>query len=93
MADNATTTATVQTASDKGIVSEAIGRIDKVRWLLALLDDVTDNADEIHLEGDAIFGFKQAMRDARNELQDAREALEQIAYRAPQLSEVKTGVS
>lgn len=86
MTDNATTTATTQTASDKGIVSEAIGRIDKVRWLLALLDDVTDHAEEIHLEGDAVIGFKQAMLDARNELQDARESLEQICYSVPRLS-------
>ena len=93
MADNATTMATAQTASDKGIVSEALGCIDKVRWLLALLDDITDNADEIHLERAAVFGLKQAVRDSRNELQNAREALEHICYAVPRLSRVSSRVS
>ena len=93
MAETAVITAKAQTANDKGIVAEALGRIDKVRWLLALLDDITDHANEIHLEGDAVTGFKQAMLDARNELQNAREALEQIVYSVPRLSRVSSRVS
>ena len=93
MAGTAVITAKAQTANDKGIVAEALGRIDKVRWMLALLDDVTDHAEEIHLEGDAVIGFKQAMLDARNELQNAREALEHICYAVPRLSRVSSRVS
>lgn len=93
MAGTAVITAKAQTANDKGIVAEALGRIDKVRWMLALLDDVTDHAEEIHLEGDAVIGFKQAMLDARNELQNAREALEHICYAVPRLSRASGSVS
>lgn len=85
MTSNPTTTAPAQTASDKGIVAEALGRIDKVRWMLALLDDITDYAGEVHLEGDSVIGLKQAMLDARNELQEARETLEKIVYSVPHL--------
>lgn len=93
MAGTTVITAKAQTANDKGIVAEALGRIDKVRWMLALLDDVTDHAEEIHLEGDAIIGLKQAMLDARNELQNAREALEHICYAVPRLSRASSRVS
>ncbi len=91
MAENTTITAKPSTANDKGIVAEALGRIDKVRWMLALLDDVTDHAEEIHLEGDAVIGFKQAMLDARNELQGARETLEHIVYSVPRLNRAMAG--
>ncbi|MBQ1539159.1 MAG: hypothetical protein IIZ58_01385 [Desulfovibrio sp.] len=91
MAGTAVITAKAQTANDKGIVAEALGRIDKVRWMLALLDDITDYAGEVHLEGDSVIGLKQALLDARNELQEARETLEHIVYSVPRLDRARAG--
>lgn len=61
-------------------IRSALGSIDKARLLLALLDDVTDSADEIRLSGDAVMGLKLALRQALDSLRDARETLERISY-------------
>ena len=91
MAEQEATSTTAQTANGKGIVSEALNSIDQARWMLALIDDITDHAEEIHLEGDAVIGFKQAMLNARTELQNARATLEQIAYSVPRLDRARAG--
>ena len=92
MAGNTTTTATARTeAEQRASVNEALGHIDRVRCFLALLDDVTDDADGISLTSDAMLGFKQAMIDARDRLLAAREALERIAYAPPKLDRARAG--
>ncbi len=79
-----TTTAEARTEeSHKAIVLTAFGHIDRARYLLARLSDITDSAEEIHLTDEAVFGFKQALLDTIDGLQDARETLEQIVH-APQ---------
>ena len=67
-------TATVTAGHDAGIRT-ALARIDRVRCLLAMLSDITDEAEGVHLTGEAVLGFKQTLIDAVNGLQDAREAL------------------
>lgn len=71
--------AEVTAGRDAGIRS-ALGSIDRAKLLLALLDDVTDSADEIRLSGDAVMGLKLALRQALDSLRDARETLERISY-------------
>lgn len=89
MAEHEATATTAQTANDRGTVSGALNSIDQARWMLALIDDITDHTEEIHLEGDAVIGFKQAMLNARTELQNARAKLEQIAYSVPRLDRTR----
>ena len=81
--------ATVKAGHDASIRS-ALGSIDKARLLLALLDDVTDSADEIRLSGDAVMGLKLALRQALDGLRDARETLGRIAYTPPRLGREAT---
>lgn len=69
---------------DAGIRS-ALGSIDQAKILLALLDDLTDSADEIRLSGDAVMGLKLALRQALDSLRDARETLGRISYAPPRL--------
>lgn len=83
---------TAAAGRDAGIRT-ALGRIDRVRCLLALLDDATDSAEEIRLSGEAVIGLKQALRDARASLQDAREALEGVAYAPLVLDRARTGTA
>ncbi len=85
-------TATVTAGRDAGIRT-ALARIDRVRLLLALLDDITDSAEEIRLSSEAVMGLKQALIDARAELQDARETLEQTAYAPVKLDRARTGAA
>lgn len=90
MAESTTTTANARTEADhKAIVRTALGRIDRVRYLLALFSDITDDAEEIHLAGEAVYGFKQSLLDAVNGLQDAREALEQVVCTPPKLDRAR----
>ena len=91
MAEHETTSTTAQTANGKGSIYEALGHIDKVSWMLALIDDITDHTEEIHLEGDAVLGFKQTMLDARDGLKAARNALEPIVHRVPHLDRARAG--
>lgn len=87
-----TTTATGATEAQKHSIHTALGSIDKARFLVALLDDATDHADEIHLEGDGMYGFKHAMLEIRDELQEARKALEEIVYRVPQIGTARGSI-
>lgn len=89
MAEMAGITAQAQTANGKGSIYEALGYIDKVNWMLALIDDITDHTEEIHLEGDAVLGFKQTLLDARDGLKAARNALEPIVHRVPHLDRAR----
>ena len=75
------------TTGHEGSIRAALGSIDRAWFLLALLDGATDSADEIRLTGEALLGFKQAMRDAVASLRKARETLEGVAYTPPKLAE------
>ena len=81
--------ATVTAGRDDSIRS-ALGSIDQARVLLALLDDLTDSADEIRLSGDAVMGLKLALRQALDGLRDARETLGRIAYAPPKIGSAGT---
>lgn len=81
------------TAGHEAGVRTALERIDRVRYLLALLSDITDEADGIHLTGASLFGLKQALLDAVDGLQGAREALEPVVYAPPKLDRARTGTA
>ena len=85
-------TATVAAGHDAGIRT-ALARIDRVRCLLAMLSDITDEAEGIHLTGEAVLGFKQALLDAVNGLMDAREALEPAFCAPVRLDRARTGTA
>ncbi len=92
MARNTTITAGAGAEADyKAIVRTALGHIDRVRCLLAMLSDITASAEEIHMTDEAVFGFKQALLDTVDGLQDARETLERIAYTPPKLDRARAG--
>lgn len=92
MAGNTTTTATARTEVDhKAIVFTAFGHIDRARYLLAMLSDITDSTEEIHLTDEAVLGFKQALLDTVDGLQNAREVLEQIVYTPKKLYRTRAG--
>ncbi len=92
MAGNSTTTATARAEVDhKAIVLRAFDHIDRTRYALAMLSDLTDGSESIHLTDEAIFGFKQLLFDAVDELHSARETLEQITYAPQKLYREKAG--
>ena len=92
MAGNSTTTATARAEVDqRASINEALDHIDRARCFLALLDDLTDEAEEVTLASDSMLGFKHAMLETRDRLFAAREALERIVYRAPKLDRARAG--
>ena len=74
-------------------IRTALERIDRVRCLLAMLSDITDDADEIHMSGEAVLGLKQALIDAVKGLQDAREALGPASCAPVKLDRARTGAA
>ena len=74
-------------------IRTALARIDRVRCLLAMLSDITDEAEGIHLTGEAVLGFKQALLDAVNGLMDAREALGPASCSLVKLDRARTGTA
>ena len=78
------------TAGHDAGIRTALARIDRVRCLLAMLSDITDEAEGIHMTGEAVIGFKQALLDAVEGLQGAREALEHEAYIPVKLDRART---
>ena len=81
------------TAGHEACIRTALARIDRVRCLLAMLSDITDEAEGIHLTGEAVLGFKQALLDAVNGLQDAREALGPASCAPVKLDRTGTGTA
>ncbi len=74
------TSATQKKQSNRQTVLGVLVDISEANQLLALLDDITDYAEEIHLEGDSVVGFKHSIYTARTKLDDARETLSSIAH-------------
>lgn len=83
---------TAAAGRDDGIRT-ALERIDRVRCLLAMLSDITDAADEIHMTDEALLGFKQCLLDAVNGLMDAREALGPASCAPVKLDRARTGAA
>ena len=80
MTSNPTTTATAQTASDalNGKIYEALDQLDRTRTLIAFFDHATNHAEELHIDGDGMVGFKWFMLNAVESLQKASEVLHSI---------------
>ena len=81
------------TAGHDAGIRTALERIDRVRCLLAMLSDITDEAEGIHLTGEAVLGFKQALLDAVNGLMDAREALGPASCSPVRLDRARMGTA
>jgi len=75
-------------ATNNGVRS-AMENVDEVRWMLGFIDDITDEAESITLEGDALSYFKHQMYEARLKLVKVHELLKLLARERRETSEAE----